>query len=214
MRTLLLTSSGLSPEISKELFALLPKKPEEAKVAFIATAADNSTDKGFVLKDRAIFESLGFGEIVEVDLKIPEDLVKLDDCDVIFVEGGNTYYLLKWVRQSGFDQKVKELLANDKIYIGASAGSMIMGTSIETAVLGHNKNEIGLEDLRGLRLVPFMIIAHVQDKDKIKMDMFARQKQLRPIIGLEDGQAIICEGDRYRIIGPGKVLTWHSKLFR
>lgn len=215
MRKIFLTSNGFSPELKAEFLKLLDGKPADMKLAFVGTAADPEPDKGYVLKDRADLETFGFKEIVEVDLKNKEDVAKLDECQVIFVEGGNTYYLLKWVRESGFDKKLKEHFANDRAYIGASAGSMVLGTSIETAAIPPaDKNDVELEDLRGLRQVPFMMIPHLEPRSTIEIDLFARKAALRPIIGITDGQAIVCEGDRYRLIGPGKPATWNSKLFR
>ena len=208
---------GLStPELSEEFLKLLPKKPAELKLAYIATASEPEPDVSYTLQTKAGFERLGFKEIVEVDLKLPEELAKLDDCDVIFVDGGNTFYLLKWVRESKFDQKIKELLSNDKVYVGVSAGSIIMGTSIEIAgATDHgDRNDVGLEDIRGLRQAPFMISPHFKPIEKIPLDLFARKAALRPIVGITDEQAIVCEGDRYRVVGPGKVMTWSSKLFR
>ena len=216
MRKLLLTSNGLTPELSETVLKLFDTKPEETTVAFIATASEEETDKGYVLKDRAAFEALGFKEVVDVDIKQPEEFAKLDACQVIFVEGGNTYYLLSWIRKSGFDQKVKELLSNDKFYIGASAGSMVLGTSIETASLGINadRNFVGLEDPRALRQVPFMIAPHFEEAHQAELDAFAKKAALRPIVGLEDGQAILCVGDRYKLLGPENPHTWNSKLFK
>lgn len=216
MRKLLLTST-FTPELAQELLKMLPTKVSETKLAFIATASEVEVDKGYVLKDRAAIEALGFAEVVEIDLKVPEDLAKLDACGVAFVEGGNTYYLLKWIRQSGFDQKLKDFLADDKVYVGVSAGSIVVGTSIEIAGATEHgdRNDVGIEDTRGLRQVPFMISPHYVGSERFALDRFARSKPLRPIIGIADGQAILCEGDRYRIVGNDtKVQTWSSKLFR
>lgn len=213
----MLSSGALTPELSKEFLKLLPGKPEEMKVAVISNAADVEEDKSYLLKGKAELEALGFHDLIDVDLRVPEDLAKLDDCQVIVVGGGNTYYLLKLARQSGFDAKLKELFANDKVYLGFSAGSILLGTSIETAGVGPmaDKNEGYVDDPRGLRHVPFMVAAHMNSKEKIYFDQFARSRPLRPIIGISDGQAIVCEGDRYRIVGPDKtVSTWSSKLFR
>lgn len=219
MRKLLLTSDGLSPELVKELLALLPTKPAETKLAFIWNAKDPyppENAEGYVLKEKALFESLGFVDHIDIDLRNPDDLIKLDECGAIYMGGGNTYYLLKIIRESKFDAKLKELLSNDKVYIGVSAGSIVVGTSIETAGVGPeaDANDIKLDDPRGLRQVPFMVAVHLKPGQKIYYDQFARSRPLRPIIGIEDGMAIVCEGDRYRIVGLGKVQTWSSKLFR
>lgn len=216
MRKMMLSSGALTPELGKELLALLPGKPEEMTVAVVSNASDVLDDKGYLLKGRGELESLGLHNFVDIDLRVPDDLAKLDDCQLIVVSGGNTFYLLKVVRESGFDQKLKELFANDKVYLGFSAGSIILGTSIETSGVGPtaDKNADYIDDLRGLRQVPFMVAVHMDKKEKIYFDQFARSRPLRPIIGIEDGMAIVCEGDRYRVIGPGKVQTWSSKLFR
>ena len=216
MRKILLTSSGLTPELSETFLKLIETKPAETKIGFIATASDDDRNPWYVLKDRTSFEALGFTNIIEVDLKRKDDLAKLDDCHIIFVAGGNTFYLLKWVRESKFDLKLKELLLLGKMYIGASAGSMVLGTSIETASVGAGAdvNKTGIEDLRGLRQVPFMIAPHIVDADLPAYDAFAKKAALRPIVGLEDGQAVLCIGDRYKLLGPGKPHTWNSKLFR
>ncbi|MEK7105415.1 MAG: Type 1 glutamine amidotransferase-like domain-containing protein [Patescibacteria group bacterium] len=219
MRKMLLTSTGLNPELAKEFLTLVGTKPAETKVGFIWNANDpyaTSETEGYVLKEKSAFESLGFTDHRDVDLRVAEDLAKLDECGVICVGGGNTYYLLKLVRESKFDVKLKELLSNDKVYMGISAGSIIVGTSIETAGVGPSadSNDAKLEDLRGLRQVPFMVAVHMEQKQKIYYDQFARTRQLRPIIGISDEQAIVCEGDRYRVVGPGKPMTWSSKLFR
>ena len=218
MRKIFLTSTGLTdPELADDFLRLIaPLKPADAKIGYVTTASDPEPDKAYVLRERAALDSLGFKDIVDIDLKVPEDLAKLDDRDIIYVDGGNTYYLLKWIRQSGFDQKLKELLANDKCYVGVSAGSIVMGTSIEVAAATSHgdRNEIGLEDIRGLRQAPFMISPHFTHGEKLQLDLFARKAALRPLVAITDQQAIICEGDRYRAVGPDKVMTWNSKLFR
>lgn len=215
MRKLLLTSSGLTPELSETFLRLLEIKPQETNVGFIATASEQETEAPYVLKDRASLEALGFTTVIDVDIKQPDGLAKLDSCQVVFVAGGNTYYLLHWMRKGGFDQKLKQLLSDGKFYVGASAGSMVLGTSIETATLGEpDRNDVGLEDLRALRQVPFMIAPHFVDSQQVELDAFAKKAALRPIVGLEDGQAILCIGDRYKLLGPGKPHTWNSKLFK
>ena len=86
-------------------------------------------------------------------------------------------YLLKWVRESKFDVKLKELLANDKVYVGVSAGSIVVGTSIEISGVGRtaDKNQGYVEDLRGLRQVPFMVAVHMNSEEKfILINLLAR----------------------------------------
>src|SRR3989344_2366626 len=102
---LFLTSAGLPPETTDEFLKLLGKEPEKTRVCFITTASHPEENKWYVEKDRERLSELCF-KVTELDLKDENENsldAKLKDFDVIFVEGGNTFYLLKYVRESGFD---------------------------------------------------------------------------------------------------------------
>ena len=45
--------------------------------------------------------------------------------DVIFFTGGNTPYLAKRVRETHFDEIIKKMVYQNKVYVGISAGSML-----------------------------------------------------------------------------------------
>ena len=51
--------------------------------------------------------------------------------DVIFARGGNTTRLLHYLHEYNQYQKIKELIEQGVIYIGNSAGSIIVGTDTE-----------------------------------------------------------------------------------
>lgn len=63
----------------------------------------------------------GIEAIEELDIrgKTYEDLQKVDT-DIIFVNGGNTFYLLHWVRESGFDRIIKKFVENGEALIKIS----------------------------------------------------------------------------------------------
>merc|ERR1712032_421465 len=58
---------------------------------------------------------------------------KLQGVDCVYVDMGNTYYLRYYMRSSGFDTLVRSLLAQGVVYVGASAGSMSSGRTINIA---------------------------------------------------------------------------------
>ncbi len=132
---LLLTSQGLPKELSSTFLSLLEKKPEETRVLFVTTAAygedENPTWLGHYRNE---LQSYGIESIEELDVrgKTYEDLKKVDT-DIIFINGGNTFYLLHWIRESGFDRIIKEFVKEGKLYIGVSAGSYIVCPTIEAA---------------------------------------------------------------------------------
>lgn len=204
---LFLTSAGLPPETTEAFLKLLNEKPEKTRVCFIATAADPEPDKWFVEKDRDRLLELGF-KVTELDLKGENEASlndKLKNFDVIFVEGGNTFYLLKYVKESGFDRALKPFLDRGGIYVGVSAGSYIAGPDISPAQWKHaeDKNIVGLKDLSGLKLVDFIISPHYMPEHEAAIKE-NKDKVPYPIIALTDLQAVLIENGNIQFIGPGE----------
>ena len=78
--------------------------------------------------------------------KIPTDTA------AIFIGGGNTYKLLKELRESGFDQQLISYLDSGGTVYGGSAGAMICGKTIETEI-HTGSNNYGLTNLSALNLL-------------------------------------------------------------
>ncbi len=77
----------------------------------------------------------------------------LDDrYTAVFIGGGNTYKLLKEVRESGFDRKLTAYLDRGGLLYGGSAGAILCGRTIETAAY-LDENTTGLTDFAGLDLL-------------------------------------------------------------
>ncbi len=142
---------------------------------------------------------------VDIEGKSENELREiLNDRDVIYVQGGNTFYLLKCVRESGFDKVVRKLLKQGTIYIGVSAGSYICCPTIEMANWKRqDKNIVGLIDLTGMNLVPFLMSVHYKPKYKdLLKAKIANTKYFVKI--LTDEQAILIRGNEVRLVGKGE----------
>ena len=152
-------------------------------------------------------------QVREVDLKNEnqESLKdKFSQCDVIYVNGGNTFYLLEWVRRSGFDKIISSFLNQGKIFVGVSAGSYIACPTIEMATWKHgDKNVVGLKDLRALNLVPFLIVAHFEEEHYLSIKNVAKKIKY-PIITLNDKQAVLVEGKKVKVVGKGKKIFFNN----
>lgn len=206
---LLLTSGGLSHEIKNEFLKLLPKKPEDCRVVFVPTAANPESDRWYLNKSKLRFAELGINMISDVDIEnetIQTLAPKLADADIIYVEGGNTFYLLKYVRASGFDVLVKDFLERGGVYVGSSAGSIIAGTTIETS---GAENIVDLKYLAGIGLVPFAIKPHI-NADNMDQAKDLAAKLNRPIVALNDRQLVVVDGARTEIIGNGEAMKFNN----
>jgi dipeptidase E len=141
-------------------------------------------------------------ENFDIEGKTNEEINALfKDKNVVHIEGGNTFYLLKAIRETGFADILKELLDEGRVYIGTSAGSYVMCPTIEVSNWNPDgKDRFGITDFTALNYVPFVLKVHYTDE--MKGLVSEKVKTLKyPIHILKDGQGMFCEDGRCRFIG-------------
>ncbi len=197
----------LTSQASKTLHLLLPlldQKPENLSLGFIPTAADPYENKPWIEDDRNKLTELGF-KVFDLDLKNKsvEDLEKsLKNVDIIFVAGGNTFYLLEKAKNSGFDKVVERLISEGVIYIGSSAGSVIAGPNIESVKDFDDPSEANLESSEGFGLVDFVILPHFKNAkySTLHNKVLKEYSDKYKIIPITDQQAILIKDNKHQII--------------
>jgi len=152
------------------LINLLDEMPlsENKKVAFIPNGRDkhDSNRDPPLEKDRAFLREKGYS-VTDINLKEYQGdqlYKKLSEFEMIYVTGGNTFYLLEIIRKSGFDKILPKLLKKGVIYIGKSAGACVMGSSIEPMRVMDNPKKATLENYNGLRYFDFVFVPHSESK--------------------------------------------------
>nr|WP_315017136.1 Type 1 glutamine amidotransferase-like domain-containing protein [uncultured Campylobacter sp.] len=88
-----------------------------------------------------------------------EILSTISQCDIIYVSGGNTFYLLNELRKSRVWQAIKNAVKAGKIYIGESAGAIVAALDTRYATL-MDENSPNMSDFTGLNLVDFCVVPH------------------------------------------------------
>lgn len=203
MKRLFLASAA--SETLDEFTNNLPDSATKFTVAFIPTAADPYEDKHFMEDDRKKLVESGFN-VIDIDLKEKTKnqlSYELKDADIIFVAGGNTFYLLDKVQKSGFDKLVKTLVQKGVIYIGSSAGAILAGPSIEPFKTLDDPSKVqNLKSFKGLNLVNFVVLPHFgKEKYKAKhqniMNKYSKKFKLLPITDL---QAVVVDDNSIRIV--------------
>lgn len=201
MKKLLLTSAFVF--VTDELIKILPDKPENLTVAFVPTAADLSEDPWYMVADRDKLIEMGF-KVIDLSLKgktKSEVEAILNQADILFVGGGNTFYLLDEANKSGFTELVPPLVNNGLIYVGGSAGSLLASPSIENAGWEHgDENTVGITNLEALNLVPFLVSPHYSEIKNDSLPTEIAQSKF-PVRILKDDQAILAIDDTYTIVG-------------
>ncbi len=208
-KTLLLTSNGM--QMKEEIIKLLQKPAYDITVAFISTAAKPEENLDYLKKDWNVMrDELGFNvEEIDIEGKKEHEVMRLLELkDIIFVEGGNTFYLLKAMRGCNFEKIIKKLLKKGKVYIGASAGSIVAGKTIKTSDWKNpTKNFVKVRSLKGLNLVPFDVFCHYnlnpEEFTKIIKQHLPFKWQRRKLRILTDDQAILVQGKEVDLIGKG-----------
>ncbi len=79
-------------------------------------------------------------------------LKNFDDYSAIFIGGGNTYKLLKGIKDNDIFNKIIEYLNNNGIVIGCSAGAIIFGYDIDSC-LAMDRNDVKLLDTKGFDIL-------------------------------------------------------------
>ena len=213
---LLLTSSGITnSSIEKTFLELIGKKPEDIVNRFIPTAACVEDDISWLDEDIENIKNVGVRDIRMVDIsKLKKDkwLSELEQSDVIWMNGGNTYYLLDWVRKSGLKDELPALL-KERLYVGSSAGSIIVGPDLSINDLFPEEQEYKLEDITGLNYVSFSVLPHLnspffKEPTKEAAKNFA-QTLPYPLFAIDDQTAIRVRGDNIDFITEGEYLTFN-----
>lgn len=155
-----LTSTGLSSELVTERFKSLFSDYKNHAVAIVTTAAEEKENNKYAQLTKKQFSKMGFLRIDFIDIETDPNR-DFTEYDIIYVCGGNTFKLLKFAREANFKSSIENLLKRNGVYIGVSAGGIIVGPSIEIAgEVAADKNEIGLEDLTGLGITNLIVLPH------------------------------------------------------
>ncbi len=208
---LLLTSGGLrNPTLAQAFLDLVGKPAEKVKVAFIPTALNvERGDKGWAIDQLIRLRDLGIAQLDIVDISAtPKDiwLPRLEESNVIFVNGGNTTYLMGCFNNSGLTELVPSLL-KDRVYVGVSAGSYVATPDIRFN--SDNTDKV----LDGLKLVDFGLQVHLHSpKFPLAKTDEAVQQRVKgcpyKVYALDDNMAIKIDGDDMKVIGEGKYLEF------
>lgn len=220
---LLLTSNGLTNESIKNALEELVGKPrKETKIAFIPTAAFCDDDHKHESRDWLaddiynVKEFCGYIDIVSLADLLPKAVIdRLEYADVIFIGGGNAFYLSYWMKKTGLFSALPRLLES-RVYAGISAGSMVATQSLRSvshAIRNPKKfydkqfDEFGPKGQTAgdtAKLVNFVIRPHLGVKsfpegylEDIAMDVKV------PLYALDDNSAVKVVSDDIEVISEG-----------
>lgn len=181
------------------------------KMVFIETCVKDKVRPGDAMewhtKNKEGLIRAGFQyDMYDIADKTTEQLqADLDAYDSMYVEGGNTFYLLLHAQKNDFGAYVQQRVNDGMIYIATSAGSIIAGPdTVSGSRPGKSPADYNLTDTKGFGLVNFVTCPHWGDPNK--KDMYQKFKipiayaENYPYILLSDNQYVEVRDDMYRIV--------------
>ena len=203
LKNMILTSSLYeSIELVKKF---LDKNTKSKKILFIPTAANVEEYKKYVHLTQKVFEDFGY-EVENFDVSIFSEEIakeKLSEAKIVFISGGNTFYLLQELKRKNLIPYLKERIENGLLYIGESAGSVIAAPDIEYASIVDDKTlATELDDYTGLNLVDFYIVPHFEEEPFVEssrntVELYKDKLDLKLI---NNKEAILVENNNFTIL--------------
>jgi dipeptidase E len=128
--------------------------------------------------------------------------------DMIHLSGGNTYYFLKYLRQTGMLNELKKYVKSGGILTGLSAGAILMTPNVDTAgfpSFDKDENEEKVKNFKSLNLVDFHFFPHYKNSNRYDIDLLKySQKVQSAVYAVPDGAGIIVNGNE---------LIFHNKVY-
>ena len=198
MENIFVTSGGfntINNYVADDNIRLFEKLSKGKRVLVIANAAPEGTGNYVARKNvRDNFLKVGATKVDIADLN-QENVDMILDYDILYGLGGNITHLIELNQTTNFKDLLIKFLEKG-IYIGESAGSMILADDVKYAYdlkRGTKpKYDIILDSYEGLGLIDTYIYPHFQkasDEEKNKTTQFELENRIN-ITRLNDGEII------------------------
>ena len=175
----MMTEFGL--DLKGKTVTFIPTASNVEKVVFYVNAGKKALQELGLIIDELNISTASYDEIKR----------KLRSNDIIYVTGGNTFFLLQELQRTGADTLIIDEVNAGKLYIGESAGAMVLSENIE--YVKKMDNETAAPDLTSsdaLGLVDFFPVPHYNSFPFKKitqsiLDTYASTHNLIPICNTE-----------------------------
>ena len=177
------------------------------EVLFIPTAANVEEYRDYVDEAKEAFAKMGFTlEILDVSKASKvEAKAKIGTARVLYVSGGNTFYLLRELKKKNLSALIaSRVRSGELVYVGESAGAMIAAPSVEYASVMDDASGSELVAAQtGLDLVKFYPVVHYGEEPFVQsaaeiLKIYGSKLNLTPI---NNAEAIAVHGDKFEILG-------------
>lgn len=163
MGHLLLTSTGFfHQKVRKQINKVISNRKS---AVIITTASPRKELNQYAIQAKVDLKELGIEQVSFLDVE-KESIDPLRDADIIYINGGNPFVLLHFLRESGADRLIQMRAKGDCLIVGVSAGSVVLGLSIRIVEwFSPSLNTVELKNLAGCQLFNSSIFPHLDRED-------------------------------------------------
>lgn len=187
--------------------------PVPVKALFIPYAAVTFSYDTYEQKVAERFREIGHDIISLHKFKNPVKAIK--ETQAVVVGGGNTWKLLKKIRENNLIKIVREKILGGTPYIGWSAGSNVACPTIRTT---NDMPIVQPDSFEAFNLIPFQINPHYLDANpeghsgetrEQRIEEFIKMNPGLYVVGLREGTMLIITDREVHLAGPRK-----ARIFR
>ena len=179
------------------------------QVLFIPTAGNVENYRGYIDEALQSFADLGFQvEVLDISACDRETAqAKIFQSKLLYISGGNTFYLLQELKKKQLLSLIKEQIADGMVYVGESAGAVITAEDIDYIRLMDDKEVAGeLSDTVALKEADFYLLPHAGEEPFVEssqatLDTYSDQLDL---LLLNNHQAVLVEDEEVKVLVENK----------
>ncbi len=201
-----------SVELDKKFVSVLDlSKP----ILYIPIAIDTSKYPypGCLLWISDLFSTLGVSKIImwtEDDLKNKTEK-DFEQFGGVYIGGGNTFKLLKELKEFGTFEIIKKLAQKDIPICGGSAGAIILSKTIIPA-LSADPNDVGLKDFSALNLLQdYDVWCHYNQSMNNDIKTYMKEYGLKKIIAIPEDAGLFMSEYGIEAVGPNIITLFSDK---
>lgn len=174
-------------------------------VTFIPTAALPDKLDFHIQYSKRCLSEIGFlVDELEISTATHSEIAnKLENNDYIYVAGGNTFFLLQEMNRSGAGNLIKAQINAGKLFIGESAGAILLAPNIEYAKDTDNPLAAPqLKTFEALNVIDFYPVPHYKNaplKEAVE-NVISKYGTALPLVPFSDSQAILVYGKEKQLV--------------
>ncbi len=200
---------------------LFYRQKEDIQIVFLPLVLEENHKQEHYQTIKRYYEGIGLSKVDYLDftrINLPENLDTLYQYDVFHFSGGNTLETLSYIQKNGYDKVLKNLITEDKIFIGHCGGAVLLSKNaswirLRTEPLWNVLD--AYKNYETLGIVPFEFIPHY---NRFKKEKHFIQQVVEYSIGIKnpiylcnDGDGLLFESGNIQFIGDFMEIS-HGKI--